>query len=252
MFKRRKTLAQKTGPLSRRDLDLLNIRLPAENPKPEAAPKPETAEAVEAPAPAAGRPAGWFAGPLGQALQVFVVLLVIVWVFLLGVLVGRGRPEESGHQLVGWLEKMAGWSQTPPVVIDPADEPPPPDSPKAPAARPAPPPPIAPDRTEFDEPEEWTPLPDDYQDDHQEDEAETLTPPPERLFSVQTALAGNEKEARDRVARLEAQGFTAYFYQSGRRFPVRVGPFSARTEAEEIRLRLEALGYKGPYISELR
>jgi cell division septation protein DedD len=75
---------------------------------------------------------------------------------------------------------------------------------------------------------------------------------PEKLFAVQAAQAGNETEARNLVAKLEAQGFTAYFYQAGRRFPVRVGPFSAKAQAEEMRLRLEALGYKGPYISELR
>ncbi|MDR2726349.1 MAG: SPOR domain-containing protein [Candidatus Adiutrix sp.] len=255
MFKSRKTHPKTPGSLSRRDQDLLKLsRLLAENKppkKPAAAREPEADKADGAPGQEPGRPAGWFTGPLGQALQVSIILLVVVWVFLLGVLVGRNRPEESSHRLVGWLEKMAGWAQSPPVVLSPADEIPPPAAPRAAAARPAPPP-AAPDRPEFDEPEEWTPLPDDHPEDDPEGEAEAPAAPPEKLFSVQASLAGDEKEARDRVARLEDQGFTAYFYQSGRRFPVRVGPFSDRAEAEEMRLRLQALGYKGPYISELR
>jgi cell division septation protein DedD len=275
--------------LSRRDQDLLKLgRLLAENkpkkspaPPPSPAPEPDKTNGDPAepkPAtPARRGPLGLtsplgLTGPMGQAFQVFIVLLVVVWIFLLGVLVGRNRPEESGHRLVGWLEKLAGWTPAPPVVLSPPEEEPmvpPKVQPRVvqPGVLPSPPPSydsIAAE-PEFDEPEEWTPLPDDFPNDPPEDEdrapaagPENLfsgipeTPSPEKLFSVQAAQAGNETEARNLVAKLESQGFKAYFYQAGRRSPGRGGPFPARAEAEELRLRLEAMKYKGPYISELR
>jgi cell division septation protein DedD len=293
MFKRRsKKLPKTQAPLtlSRRDQDLLKLgRLLAENKPKKPAPEPPGPDktpdkTVGTDEPAETRPADparrgllglanplGLTGPLGQAFQVFIVLLVVVWVFLLGVLVGRSRPEESGHRLVGWLEKIAGWTPAPPVVLSPPEEEPMVQpmvlQPMVVQPRVTPSPPPSYDsiaaEPEFDVPEEWAPIPDDFLKELPEDEDQAAGPEslfpeipekpvPEKLFSVQAAQAGSEADARNLAAKLESQGFKAYFYQAGRRFPVRVGPFSARGEAEETRLRLEALNYKGPYISELR
>lgn len=71
-------------------------------------------------------------------------------------------------------------------------------------------------------------------------------------FAVQIALAFDEAEAERRVARLEKQGFTAYFYKNpNNRYPVRVGHFATRQDADAAKVRLEMLGYKGPYVSSL-
>jgi hypothetical protein len=174
---------------------------------------------------------------LWRIMEVFTVLLVVAWVFLLGVLVGRNRPEESGHRMVIWLEKMAGWAPPQPILIDPAAE-----------IRPAPPPEVSPEAAP-----EVSPDVAPEADPEADSEEEYAAPAAQRpLFAVQVLLAHDETEARNQVARLKAQGFTAYFYQNALRFPVRVGPFPTRAEAEEYRLRLEAQGYKEPYISELR
>ncbi len=71
-------------------------------------------------------------------------------------------------------------------------------------------------------------------------------------FAVQIALAFDEAEAERRVARLAKQGFTAYFYKNtNNRYPVRVGHFSTRQDADAAKVRLEMPGYKGPYVSSL-
>lgn len=214
---------------------------PAARPEPARRPRPARPAARRPP-----RPAGRSAGHLGRALEVFIVLLVVVWVFLLGVLVGRSRPEESGHRLVGWLEKLAGWAPPRPLLLSP--EPAPPQAPNpGPTDRPAGPAEV-PGRSgpELDEPAARTALP------GAEPAEEEPAGPSGPLFAVQAALAHDETEARKQAARLEAHGFTAYFYQDAGRFPVRVGPFPTRSEAEEHRRRLENLGYKGSYVSQLR
>jgi len=233
-----------------------------------------------------GRVAGRKDGAFWQTLQVLIILLIVVWIFLLGVLVGRSRLGESDLGLAGWLEKM-GWS-TPlrTVIIEDAE-----DVRPAPAAghlparedQPLPPPPLSsslPDppapEMDYDEPLEPAAAPEPLADWPAPEEATpeepaspaieepvSLAPDPAETpdpipangpqFSIQTALEHEETEARNRVARLKAQGFKeAYFYQKNHRFPVRVGPFSSRAEAEEIRRQLESLGYKNPYISVLR
>ena len=71
-------------------------------------------------------------------------------------------------------------------------------------------------------------------------------------FAVQVALAFDEEEAQRRVGRLESQGFTAYFYKNPNgRYPVRVGHFATRQDADTAKIRLEQLGYSGPYVSSL-
>lgn len=58
---------------------------------------------------------------LHGALQAFIMLFVLSWVFILGVLIGRGHLWESGlgHDLVVWLEKKAGWQAdvSPEIVL---------------------------------------------------------------------------------------------------------------------------------------
>jgi len=170
------------GALSPRDQALLKLtRLMAEYPEPEepeeadpGAPLIDISELAETrPAPKALKPARRSARPaakperaahrglglLGHILQALIVLLVVVWVFLLGVLVGRSRPEEKA--LAGWLEKAVGWAETrprglgPTAIIQPLpDRPPNPDEPPSP-------PPDEPGlaEPEFDEPEGQAALP---------------------------------------------------------------------------------------------
>jgi len=74
----------------------------------------------------------------------------------------------------------------------------------------------------------------------------------EGKYAVQVASAYDEIEAQKRVEKLQSQGFPAYYYKtSGGRYPVRVGRFVTHAEANEAKIRLESLGYKGNYISTL-
>jgi len=265
------------GALSPRDQALLKLtRLLAEYPEPEepeeaadpGAPLIDISELAETrPAPKALKPArrpGRAAakperaahrglGLLGHILQALIVLLVVVWVFLLGVLVGRSRPEEKA--LAGWLEKAVGWAEARPAGPGPAAEIEPPTGPAEPSSPPPDEP--GPAEPEFDEPEgpaavpEAAPLAGPPDSAGPSDEAPAAAEP-EPLFAVQTTLARDETEAGQRVAQLGAQGFPAYFYNDGRRFYIRVGPFPTRAEAEDSRRRLAELGYKGPYVTKLR
>gem|GEM_PF-2874883 len=268
---RRRPAQIKEAPLSQRDQALLKVSRLLEESRP---PAPE-AEAEDAlvnlcdlaetspitPPRRPLRPARPAVNPLWRALEVIIILVVVVWVFLLGVLVGRSRLGEDGQGLAGWLENKSG-RDAPALIIRPAPEAMPGldtspdfDTPlgfEAPSAFENPP-----------DTEALSALPDF--ESPTDSEAET-TPGFESLsasespaaaaaptlFSVQAALAFEETEARNMADRLAAQGFTAYFYQSGSRFPVRVGPFPSRAEAEEARRRLESLGYNQPYVSRLR
>lgn len=53
--------------------------------------------------------------------QAFIVVFVLTWVFILGILIGRGHLWEAGpgHALVVWLEEKAGWqpSVQPEVIL---------------------------------------------------------------------------------------------------------------------------------------
>jgi cell division septation protein DedD len=258
---------EKADALSPRDQALLKLaRLMAENQEPagaaeDAGPLIDVSELAET-RPAAKplkparrpsrrsakpeRPASRGLGLLGHILQALIVLLVVVWVFLLGVLVGRSRPEDK--RLAGWLEKAAGWAQPRPAIQTPVAQIQPPPGP---ALIPAPV--AAPGRAEpeFAEPEGGTAAPEPGPAGEPGPTGEPLAAAPEPLFAVQTTLARDETEARRWLARLEAQGFTAYFYNNGRRCYIRVGPFPTKAEAEDSRRRLESLGYKGPYVTKL-
>ena len=221
--------------------------------------KPARRLALPMPRPEPKRTAaGRGLGLLGHILQALIVLLVVVWVFLLGVLVGRSRPEEKG--LAGWLEKAVAWAEarsaspSPPAKIRPEPG-------RPPQAAPAPPPPVEPGRAEpeFGPPEDLAAAPAATPaaaaapaDLPAPADTALAAAPPGPLFAVQITLARDETEAGQRVAQLEAQGFQAYFYYNGRRFYIRVGPFPTRAEAEDNRRRLEERGYKGPYVTKLR
>ena len=264
--------------LSQRDLALLKLgRLMADNhpPEPEAAESDgdlidisKLAEARLGAHPrhrhrTAGRP-GRAARPtakpetrparglLWRAVEVFIVLVVVVWVFVLGVLVGRSRPEENEHHLVVWLEKMAGWAPPRPALISDENRPDLPTEAAAVATAAATATGVKAARAESGLPEELPALPAGMAEPEAAPADEAPPPDPRALYAVQAIVAHNETEARNQVARLETLGFKAYFYQHANRFPVRVGPFPTRGEAEEQRQRLVALEYKEPYVSKLR
>lgn len=98
---------------------------PEARPRPRAfAPRTVTPEAGPAPAP---QPA--VVEPpekksrlslVSAILQAAILIFVLAWVFLLGILVGRGHIWQSGlgNDLVTWVEQKAGWSErTGPEVI---------------------------------------------------------------------------------------------------------------------------------------
>ncbi|MDR0882367.1 MAG: SPOR domain-containing protein [Candidatus Adiutrix sp.] len=72
-------------------------------------------------------------------------------------------------------------------------------------------------------------------------------------FAVQVAAAFNEDEAQAKVNRLIRQGFNAYYYKADKngRYPVRVGRFATSQDADAAKVRLEQLGYSGPYVSKI-
>lgn len=71
-------------------------------------------------------------------------------------------------------------------------------------------------------------------------------------FVVQVAEAADSEEAQRKVNQLAAQGFNAYYFDGGNgRFPVRVGHFPTRQDAAQVKIQLEGLGHKAPYVSAL-
>lgn len=72
-------------------------------------------------------------------------------------------------------------------------------------------------------------------------------------FMVQVWMANNKKEAANKVATLQEQGFiSAYFVESAQdAFPVRVGHFATRQEADAVKVSLEDMGYEDPAVSSL-
>lgn len=265
------------------------------------------------------------------ALQIFILLFVMGWVFILGIVVGRGHVWESGYiyDLVLWLEEQAGWAsaeEPPSVFVNPPltddelswqdvrqdfdhlndsasnqelalnDQENLTNSQWLAAAPSA----LNFDRTTIEvsdipsteavaEPieapsavEETQPLVAEELPQVSEDQA----PPPVQVdapgadpvsgmptppgapaetslassapgmaggkFAVQIVSAFDEAEANKRVEKLRGQGFPAYYYKTSTgRFPVRVGRFEARSEAAQAKEKLEALGYRGLYLSTL-
>lgn len=71
-------------------------------------------------------------------------------------------------------------------------------------------------------------------------------------YAVQVALAFNKAEAEDRAERLKGQGFKAYYYPNANgRYPVKVGRFDTRQDADAAKVKLEELGYESPTVSVL-
>lgn len=70
-------------------------------------------------------------------------------------------------------------------------------------------------------------------------------------FAVQVAQPTEAQEAQSQVKLLISQGFNAYYYENNGRFPVRVGHFATRQEADRAKIQLEELGHKEPYVSSL-
>ena len=234
-------------------------------------------------------------------LQIFCILFVLVWVFILGILVGRGGLWQSlpFQQAILWIEgkvhlnppkvELAQNVEIPTnepgplpssepsslpeeAMISPANLPTAyysqnPESlaelerqaqekAQAEAAKPSNssavplPPPLAtpePDVAASTEPAVLPPS--------------TIPPPPQvalensaRIgrFAVQTASPKSEVEAIAMQNKLEEQGFLVYYYQTqAGHFPVRVGPYATKSEADAARQKLIQFGYSDPYISTL-
>lgn len=108
--------------------------------QPQAAPAPaetKPPEKAAAPVEKRGSPAHWF-------FQILILLFVLVWVFILGIFIGRGYLMESslGRDFIGWIEETIGRQpETPAISVEepPAEAPPlpVPEAP-APAAEPEP------------------------------------------------------------------------------------------------------------------
>ena len=78
------------------------------------------AKALAAKAPTEEKPPNEVVSPLRIVIQAFFLLFILSWVFVLGIIIGRGHLWESspGHDLVVWLEEKAGWqTDTPPKII---------------------------------------------------------------------------------------------------------------------------------------
>ena len=52
-------------------------------------------------------------------VQIFILLFVLTWVFLAGILVGRGHLWKSGlgHEVVTWVEQAVGWADSPEPIV---------------------------------------------------------------------------------------------------------------------------------------
>jgi cell division septation protein DedD len=74
----------------------------------------------------------------------------------------------------------------------------------------------------------------------------------EGAYAVQIAAPADEAEARSLTEKYRLLGFEAYYYEkSPTRFPVRVGRFDQKDEADAVKIRLESAGAKDPYVSKL-
>jgi N-acetylmuramoyl-L-alanine amidase len=72
---------------------------------------------------------------------------------------------------------------------------------------------------------------------------ETRAEPPGALYRVQVGAFAERSNASEMVARLLADGFTAYIVRDGGLLKVRVGAFRDRAAADELAARLRAKGY---------
>ena len=89
-------------------VEVSRLPLPARPPGKPAAPRPKAPAPAAAPTPPPSK-----TSPLHTLLQILILLFVLSWVFILGIVVGRGHLWESGpvYSLVLWLEQQANWNQ---------------------------------------------------------------------------------------------------------------------------------------------
>lgn len=70
------------------------------------------------------------------------------------------------------------------------------------------------------------------------------------FYSVRVLSTSSKSRADEMVDRLKAQGYEAYYVEASGRYQVRVGRYETFDEARTIREKLEAQGYNGPYVSK--
>ncbi|MDR2141989.1 MAG: SPOR domain-containing protein [Deltaproteobacteria bacterium] len=217
--------------------------------------------------------------------RLFMSLFFLVWVFVLGVLVGRGSLWDypgspplnpvapAGQPPKAIVEKTPAPSLEPPLLATalpaqasvaqasvaqlplaqtPAPHTPTPQS-SAPAlvkphlAAPISPEPAQPEPVRTPAPAAPTPSVDSDQEKFWPDK-----PQAQGLFTVQIAAAKSAEEARQIVTRFQKLNFEAYFYEKRPGlFPVRVGRYQTQQEAEAAKKRLALVGARLPYVSRL-
>ncbi|MDR1083788.1 MAG: SPOR domain-containing protein [Deltaproteobacteria bacterium] len=214
--------------------------------------------------------------------RLFMSLVFIVWIFVLGVLVGRGSLWESPDSPIPKPRKAEG---PPPVVLE--SEPPAAQARPQIQAAPSTPAPIPlepyqragyvpepePDQAGSSEAigiiaeESYNnpvPLPSitetqvqaqavQVPPEAQEDDSYWPAKPEGRgLFTVQIATARSQDEALQIAQKFQGRQFQAYFYRNSRgQYPVRAGRYPTKEEAEMAKAVLAQAGARKPYVSKL-
>jgi len=180
--------------------------------------------------------------------------MLLVWVFALGVLVGRGIvfQDERFQRLVKQVERWTGAEHTPAML----------------ESKPEPVTPIMPKMTFYkslvsERPPAETALPDTPGPTSPRSTAPpaspsqppdtTAAPKPGTGYVVQVASFAREDQAAALVNTLKKQGYPAYSYAAQVKeqsyFRVRVGPAGDMSGAEAYVTRLTQTGHKGLYIT---
>jgi len=195
-----------------------------------------------------------FWGGLGLAV-------LLIWVFTLGILVGRGSIFQSKtfKRLEDRLVRSSGQSSN--TVVEVTEEP---------VDRPIAAPPEKPELTFYESLTQSHSGPKKAAETGTKEKlvvtsgvatvkTETSAAPPPRRpgenFSIQVAAADSLAEAEKMAASLKARGLDAYYYQvelDGRKyFRVRIGRYETREQAKAAMAELEAKGFKNMFISAL-
>lgn len=201
-----------------------------------------------------GRDSGWVLSRRAVFLWGLGLSVLLVWVFALGVLVGRGIvfQDERFQRLVRQIERWTG-GERPAVTI---------------ASKPEPVTPIVPKMTFYkslvgERPPAETALPETHGPNPQRSTAPPASPPPPpdtttapkpgTGYVVQVASFAREDQAAALVNTLKKQGYPAYSYlvqvKEQSYFRVRVGPAGDQSGAEAYLDRLTQAGYRGLYIT---